>query len=284
MREIQQKPEFIVKTAMGRRQMSPHRLTVFVEGVSDMIFLTNIVDGTKKLYFQDLYGRQNVLDVVSQCEREHSPGQRQFAVALVDLDDDSLRDQKDLDHQWRVYVDAYDTDGPSRDLETMIIRSKVLDRILRNFDIPEHEFRSIRSKLAKACSVLGAAYVTKNLLPLEEQRLIGSFDGIEFPKFFDDKKLLVYESECFEECFKSVKSDQRRSELRMMFNNCLLGIGDNPWSFTRGHDLIEMLSRYLRRRTSKKVAFDFEVLVRNCHYPEFLTSNLYNKLLSIASD
>lgn len=282
--EITRDEEYQITAAIGRRLQHPHRLTVYVEGKSDESFFRKFEGDA--FYVQAMDGKEKTLKRISGCEQLHQRKScRQFAVALVDLDDDGLYDLVDLSHNWILYIDAYDDAGPSRDLETMLIRSKVLDRVLFEYGIDQDKCRTLRLKLGNACALMGAAYAAKSKLEMNLQTRVGSFDHVNFKNFVDIKNLTVYTNDCFEEYFKHVQDEELRTTLRGHFDSVYSSYVEKPWYLARGHDLVRLLSSHLSHIKKRLInVAELEKMLRVGHFPEFVTSEVYKRLETLAHE
>jgi hypothetical protein len=284
MSELSREDRYRISKAIGQRGMHPHRLTVYVEGKSDESFFSKY-DG-EFFYFTSVDGRDEAIDLINKCERVFDDGHhsRQYATALVDLDDNALTGFNFSSEKWITYIDAYDASGFSRDLECMLMRSKVFDLILKAYDIERPaDCVNLRNNLAKVCAVIGACYVVKNTFDIETQKDIGTFDGIKFNCFLDIQRMTIFVDDCFDQCFKNVIDVALLSEIRSRFDKVRIESKDNPWSLARGHDLVRVLAMYLSKRKKRIVnVAELERMFRTAHYPEFVSSGVYERLMMIA--
>lgn len=260
---------------------------LLVEGRSDETFYKNFVDhSTCRLRVTE--GKQRAIDILQILENETMPSGSTFAgvLAIVDADFDRL---ESLSPQ---SPNLLRTD--THDLETMIIQSPALDKLMDIFGSEEklEEFgRDVRTALLEAGKSIGYfLWLSKS------DNLNLTFDGIKFKEFINDKTLQVDELKLINEvknksqpAVKSALSDPVDIQKRIAAKK---KAGHDPWQVCRGHDLVEILSVGLRKALGSNQAIDVEAssekrkntlenqLMLAYEAAYFLKTQLYQELLT----
>jgi ribosomal protein L13E len=226
---------------------------LLVEGNSDETFYKNFVDrSTCRLRVTG--GKQRAIDILQILNNETAPNGSKFAgiLAIVDADFDRLESSP---HQ---SPNLLRTD--THDLETMILQSPALDKLLAIYcsDDKLKEFgRDVRTTLLEAGMSIGYF-----LWLSTSENLNLTFDGIKFKEFIDDKTLQINELKLINEVknksqptAKSALSDPTEIQKRIAAKK---KDDHDPWQVCRGHDLVEILSIGLRKALGSNKAIDVE--------------------------
>jgi Protein of unknown function (DUF4435) len=224
---------------------------LLVEGNSDEIFYKNFVDrSTCRLRVTG--GKQKAIDILQILNNETSPNGSKFAgiLAIVDADFDRLEPSP---HQ---SPNLLRTD--THDLETMILKSSALDKLLAIYcsDDKLKEFgRDVRTALLEAGMSIGYFLWLSN-----SENLNLTFDGLKFKEFIDDKTIRLDERKLINEvknksqpAAKSALSDPTDIQKRIAAKK---QNSHDPWQICRGHDLVEILSIGLRKAWGSNNAID----------------------------
>ncbi|ABA20568.1 conserved hypothetical protein [Trichormus variabilis ATCC 29413] len=220
---------------------------LLVEGGSDKIFYERFTD---KLTCQvhtvsgKPSSKQRVIAVLKILEQSDFPG----VLAIVDADFERLTTFS--------YSSPNLIRTDTHDLETMLIKSPALDKLIAEFGSEEkiNQFRrDIRLALLEAAIVVG--YLLFISLSNE---LNLTFDGITFSKFIDEQTLLIDELKLIKEvknksqAFSLKDEDLQQKLLNQKSNNY------DPWQVCCGHDLVEILSLSLRKVLGSNKPSDIE--------------------------
>ncbi|MEA5470044.1 DUF4435 domain-containing protein [Spirulina sp. 06S082] len=209
---------------------------LLVEGISDRLFYDRLVN---KLTCQIVpisgkpSSKNRVISVLQIFENESFYG----VLAIVDADFD------------RIISPSYNSPNLLRtdthDLETMLIQSVSLDKIVSEF-VSENKIETfqynLRQKLLTAAAKIGYLRLTS-----EEERLNLKFDNLTFSHFINEKTLELDE-------VKFIKEIQNKSNNYLLqdesFQQRLRNKKKNsydPWQICCGHDLVAILSVGLRK-------------------------------------
>jgi Protein of unknown function (DUF4435) len=218
---------------------------LLVEGRSDKIFYSNFIDNVL-CRFLVTDGKDNAMKTLNSLEKSGYTG----VLAIVDADFDRL----EISPPQSPNLLRTDT----HDLETMILKSPALDKLLAIYcsDDKLKEFgRNVRAALLEAGMSIGYfLWLSKS------ENLNLTFDGIKFKEFIDDKTLQINELKLINEVknksqptAKAVLSDpidiQKRIAAKKKDDH-------DPWQVCRGHDLVEILSIGLRKAWGSNDAID----------------------------
>lgn len=209
---------------------------VLVEGSSDKTFYERFVDKAE-CRLVSVSGKPSsklrVIAVLGILERSIFQG----VLAIVDADFD------------RLSTSAHNSPNILRtdthDLETMLINSFALDKVIAEFGSEEKitKFgRDVRTALIEAGMLVGyLRWVSQcNCLNL-------TFEGITFSKFTDEQTLQIDELKLIQEVKnKSQALSLKNEDLKQQLINKKSSSHD-PWQVCCGHDLVEILSFGLRK-------------------------------------
>ena len=222
---------------------------LLVEGGSDKIFYERFID---KLVCQIVIGsgKERVIAILDSLEKSNYSG----IIGIVDADFDRLNNIS--------YPSPNLLCTDTHDLETMLIQSPALDKVIAEFGSEEKiaKFGDVRIALLKAGQSIGY------LLWLSlDKELNLKFEGIEFGKFIDLKTLKIDESKLIIEVKNksqifSLSSQELQQQLIDRKNS-----SHDLWQVCRGHDLVEILSFGLRKTIGTNAPNDvkLEILERS---------------------
>lgn len=220
---------------------------LLVEGHSDRIFHERFVDQVACVSVS-ISGKPSsklrVIEVLSTLEKSSFPG----VLAVVDADFDHLK------------VSSHSSPNLIRtdthDLETMILNSSALEKVIAEFGSEEKIVklgRDVRTVLLEAGTPIGYLLWISQL---DELNL--AFNGITFSKFIDDQTLQIDELKLIQEVKNKSQAFALKSEdLQQRITN-QKSENHNPWQVCCGHDLVEILSLDLRKTIGSAKTSDVE--------------------------
>jgi hypothetical protein len=216
------------------RQQDP-RAVLVVEGPSDELFFERLADETR-CRIDIAHGRENALDAFEELCRSAFLG----ILFIVDADFDVL------DGRFPLPFGLLSTDV--HDLETMIVASPALDKLLRHTGQREklaafqQRHGDLRAHLIVSAAALG------RLLRMSLREGLGlRFEELRFARFVNDKTLEVDE-------VAMVKTVIDHSSKHALHPSAILAAlaaappaGEDPWQLACGHHLAEILAIGLRK-------------------------------------
>lgn len=224
---------------------------LLVEGSSDKVFYQRFVDELACELVEASgkpSSRQNAIDILEILEKSNFQG----VLAIVDADFDRLKSLVSNSPNL-LYTDTHD-------LETMLIQSPALNKVLAEFGSEEKiaQFkRDVRSALLEIAMSIG--YV---LWISQSDGLELTVNGITFSKFIDEQSLQINELQLIREVknksnkssyfIKKKEEDLQQRLISQKSNN------HDPWQVCRGHDLVQILSLGLRKALGTNKAADVE--------------------------
>lgn len=252
---------------------------LLVEGSSDKIFYQRFVD-KHACELVCVSGKPSsklrVIGVLEILEKSSFQG----VLAIVDADFDRLETSPPNSLNL-LYTDSHD-------LETMLLDSPALDKVITEFGSQEKiaKFnRDVRTALLEAGMSVG--YL---LWVSQCDGLNMTFDGITFSKFVDDRTLQIDELKLIREVKnKSQALSLKDEELQQRLTNKRSNSHDR-WQVCCGHHLVEILSLGLRKAIGSNKAADVEPhsLERNLRlaYEEvyFRKTRLYSDMITWESN
>jgi hypothetical protein len=200
---------------------------LIVEGDTDARVWENLVDSTK-CRVENASNKHNAVKVLNILEKDNFAG----VLAVVDADFDILEETVLLS-QNLLLTDTHD-------LETMLLKSPALEKVLREHGSREKIERfapDIRQTLLESAKIIG--YLRWASLKFN---YCLKFEGLKFKKFVDDQTLILDESKLI----KIVKDNSENpgldeKEIRANMDSLKTDTQD-MWHVCCGHDMISILS------------------------------------------
>lgn len=243
---------------------------LIVEGGDDGRLYGNFVDH-KNCRIIIAQGRDNAIQALSILEKDSFAG----VLALVDADF-WIVEKTSLPSPNLIITDTHD-------LETMIIKSPALDKIVSEFGHAgklEKLNRNVRSILLEKCVVIGCLRLIN-----ARSNLTLDFKNLSFNKFIDSSTLNVNVSELIRilkarSLSPALSESMLRQQIRDIENE-----NYDPWQICCGHDLVSLLSIGLSKLFGSTNARDIQVeplekslrLAYESAY--FVTTGVYKKLI-----
>lgn len=224
-----------------RREVSSSTF-LLVEGSSDKVFYERFVDNAA-CELEIAVGKLRVINVLEILDKSNFCG----VLGIVDADFDRL---ESLSHN---SPNLLLTD--THDLETMLINSPALDKVLREFGSEDKISKfgtDVRTALVEAGMLIGYLRWIS-----QRDRLNLTFSGIKYSKFIKEQNLQLDELGLIQEVknksqasFDNKEIQQRIAEQKNDCHDC--------WQVCCGHDLVEILSLGLRKAIGTMKPSDIE--------------------------
>jgi hypothetical protein len=231
-----------------RREISSSTF-LLVEGSSDKVFYERFVD---KLVceLETATGKIRVINVLEILDKSNFSG----VLGIVDADFDRL---ESLSHN---SPNLLLTD--THDLETMLINSPALDKVVREFGSEDKISKfgmDVRTALVEAGMSIGYLRWISH-----RDRLNLTFSGIKYSKFIKEQNLQLDELGLIQEVKNKSQASFDNKDIQQRIakqkNDC-----HDCWQVCCGHDLVEILSLGLRKAigTMKSSEIEPESLERS---------------------
>jgi Protein of unknown function (DUF4435) len=212
------------------------RSFLLVEGDTDRNFYRTFTD-IKNCQVTIAYNKATALQVVSILEKEAFSGILAIVDAGFDILEDKLPDSRNV-----LFTDTHD-------LETMIMKSPALEKVLIEFgseekidEIIETAKKDVRTLLLECGMTIG--YL--RWISLRE-KLSLKFEGLEFAQFIKKDSLHIEQLHFF----KAVKNKSQRLDIAdKQLEAYIQDLRDDAhdlWHVCCGHDLVCILSAALRK-------------------------------------
>jgi hypothetical protein len=200
---------------------------LIAEGDTDARVWKNLVDSTK-CRVENASNKDNAVKVLNILEKDNFAG----VLAVVDADFDILEETVLLS-QNLLLTDTHD-------LETMLLKSPALEKVLREHGSTEKIERfaqDIRPTLLQSAKIIG--YLRWASLKFN---YCLKFEGLAFNKFVDDRTLILDDSKLIQ----TVKNNSQKpgldeQEIRANMDSLKTNTQD-MWHVCCGHDMISILS------------------------------------------
>jgi hypothetical protein len=231
-----------------RREISSSTF-LLVEGSSDKVFYERFVD---KLVceLETATGKIRVINVLEILDKSNFSG----VLGIVDADFDRLESSSHNSPNLLL------TD--THDLETMLINSPALDKVVREFGSEDKISKfgmDVRTALTKAGMSIGYLRWISH-----RDRLNLTFSGIKYSKFIKEQNLQLDELGLIQEVKNKSQASFDNKDIQQRIakqkNDC-----HDCWQVCCGHDLVEILSLGLRKAigTMKSSEIEPESLERS---------------------
>jgi len=242
---------------------------LLVEGSSDKTFYERFID---KLACElvSTEGKKRAIETLAILEKSNFQG----ILAIVDADFDRLQDELSAN------PNLLRTD--THDLETMLINSPALDKVVTEFGSEKkiNNFnRDIRTVLLEAGMSVG--YL---LWISQGDGLNLKFEGIKFSKFIDENTLQIDELKLIREVKNKSQALSLKDENLQQQLITKKSQNRDRWQVCCGHHLVEILSFSLRKvfKSNKPTDVEPNILERSLRlaYEQvfFLETELYSEI------
>jgi hypothetical protein len=220
---------------------------ILVEGSSDKVFYERFIDKSSchlEITAGKPSSKQCAIEILEILEKSNFQG----VLAIVDADFDYLQNTTVTS------PNLLRTD--THDLETMLIKSSALEKVISEFGSEEKITQLNRDIREVLISVGVAVGYLRYISQSDELNL--TFEGITFSKFIDEKNWqfnevkLIQEIKNKSQAFYLKDEDLEKRLFTEKSNN------QDPWQVCCGHDLVEILSLGLRKAIGTNKTADVE--------------------------
>lgn len=254
------------------------RPLLFVEGSSDRTFMKIMF--RSNVHVKPWNFKSSALEAIDICKNQcKTYGYKQRALAIVDLDYDRIFNDVIEDSKWVMYVDVYNQESPSRDLEVMVFRSDALYKVLCKYD-RESDSAHIRHQILSQAAYIGAADVFRQELPKTLTCRMKSWRKLDFEEFFNHESLTLNLSKFVDYAI----GEQIYS--RCPKDGIIRDIGEiyvkySHTELARGHDVVRMLSAHVLGGFEEHKFLSIEAqLVTACEQSEFTSYEVIKRIQS----
>ena len=248
LRPYSDKPENIC--SLARQMFGAKRLcTVVVEGNNDKRMFENWLSGCR---LHDCKGKRSVVDVYKHYKnnRKVYNTDASFMYFVVDLDFDLISNECLIDDECFIY-NSFCHEQSYNDMEPFLVSTPAFERVLSNYDI-KSDGGAIRHKLRIASAVLGSFRAADFLIKRDEKLSNSVLNGLDVCHYFKEGDIFVDPGsvekgvEGFSN-YNGMYAESLIEKARKLRNEHLDG-----WSLSRGHDLTEMLSLFLKGKGRRR--------------------------------
>ncbi len=231
-------PDSIANSIILTRRYPSYEFRSFliVEGDTDRIFYKTLI-GEDKCQIRSVGNKSTALQVLSILEKEKFPG----VLVIIDADFDVL-EGKLLASQNVLLTDTHD-------IETMIIKSPALEKVLGEFGSEEKIARITQDNGKGVREILLACSIPIGYLRWVSLRegLSLKFEGVNFSKFVDAITLIINPPRLIQ----AVKNNSQRLDITDAPLKASLQALKNDthdlWYVCCGHDMVHILSMGLHK-------------------------------------
>ena len=233
--------------------------TIVVEGDNDRRFLGNWLSGCR---FHVCKGKSFVIETYRyyKSNKNKYNSNVPFIYFIADLDFDLITKKDIIVDDCFIYNSLCSVQSYN-DMEAFLVSTPSFEKVLSNFDVGANEASSLRHKLRRASSVLGSFRAADLLVQKEGGIRRSVLNGFDFYPYFDPKDVCVDPCSIESGIRRHLCSDRGRVDSLIIKAKCLRDEHSEGWGLSRGHDITELLSLYIRDGLSKRHG-DLEMLLR----------------------
>lgn len=210
---------------------------LLVEGDTDKKFYSRFIDRAAcqiVILSGKPSSKQRVIAVLEKLENSEFQG----ILAIVDADCDRLLETLPYNSPNLLRTDTHD-------LETMLLKSPALEKVLAEFG-SEEKISKFQREIRDVLLVAGLSVGYLRWIS-QVERLELTFNGIDFGKFIDKNTIEIQETQLIE----VVKKKSQRLDINNQdISDRIVSIKNpshDPWQVCCGHDLVEIFSWALRK-------------------------------------
>lgn len=257
LRTYSEKAEYAIKRAQMNYSGAKTSTLIF-EGDTDAKFVRNFLT-SQCIKVLTVDGKQNVVQAWKMASQRRLP----YIHFFVDLDYDAISGKKLVKHDNFHYVlGDFESDSIksySNDIESALLRTSALRKILAqkycsdSFDLVEIQSHAemLRERLRIAGAELGSLRAAEIIYYGEtrERTIDGGFNIDD--QWYVARDIRVDRSSLRSSLMRSCRGHSSAMERVFSIADELLETYGSGWELSRGHDLTEMLSRYLTSHGSR---------------------------------
>lgn len=251
------KPDFAYNRARQAFNVTKKR-TVVVEGESDKDYFERWVSGCK---FHACSGKDAVIGVYEYYRRRRQRD-LEFMCFVVDLDYDRILGGDLIEDECFIY-NSLSSDVVFNDLEVFLVNTEAFEKVLSQFGFDDGDVSRIRHELRDASSVLGSFRAADFFVRRNNGLSRSVLNGLNVTHCFDANNIYVDPGVVGDVIGRSsgyggLYLDELIDKARHLRNDYCGG-----WELSRGHDVTDMLSLFLREQGVGRFGrLDLEILLR----------------------
>lgn len=259
LKQFSDKPGAICSQA--RHMFGDKRVcTVVVEGGNDKLMFENWLSGCR---IHDCKGKRSVIEVYKHYKKNIKSynTDASFMYFVVDLDFDLIYNDDLIEDECFIY-NSFCRERSCNDMEAFLVSTPAFERVLSGYNI-KGDSEVIRNKLRVASAVLGSFRAADFMIKREKCLSNSVLNGLEVCHFFNSRDIFVDPAsvekgvEGFSN-YEGVYAENLIKTARRLRDDYIDG-----WGLSRGHDLTEMLSLFLKKRGRRRCeVWDVENMLR----------------------
>lgn len=273
----------IVSTARAMFTGSGKKKTIIVEGVNDCRFLNQWFGDNNNIRFVAANGKTNVIHTYNDFLKNTMMVKNKAMFFCVDVDWDFIHGKTEYNKDFFILNSAclFNKKHFHNDLEIFLINTVALKKVLSSYDvnIEGDNLLKLKTKLELASRTIGkyraADDITKKRLFLSQSVL----NGLDAMSFFNPEKMEVDEDSLVSSMSRwsnyPIHVDDLIEDAEILNSKYTL-----PWSLSNGHDVTEMLAKYICSikgwEELKKEKIETELRI-SCELADFSITPMYEK-------
>jgi hypothetical protein len=279
LRKFQKNPKHLLNTALTMFR-SKKIQTAVVEGVCDKRFLSQWMSPENPLRFDGFDGKE-LVELAYADSKSKPYSAYDFLYFFADVDFDVLV-QRGLNRAPTFFYNAFCFDENRlhyNDLETYLLNTKALEKVLVNFDIEAKEASSLRELLERGSRLIGSLRAADVIVKRANRLSSSVLNGLDIRALFNARDLSFNEAELFKALPNWSNYREHTDELIETAQR-LNRESPTEWHLSRGHDVTEMLALHLEQRGNRGMTPEkVELLLRlACELDDFRNSPMGKQL------
>ena len=279
LRRFQTDPKNLLNTALSLYRSKCIK-TAVVEGKCDKRFLSQWIAPGSELRFDGFDGKR-LVERAFKDSHAKPYSDHDFLYFFADVDFDGVTKEPLHDHPAFIYnVFCFDQKRVIfNDLETYLLNTTALEKVLVNFDVENQAAPGIREKIECASRKVGclraADFVVQKRLNLRSSVL----NGLELKAFFNASEISI-DSSVLHRALPNWSNHKEHVDELIETAVQLDREWPALWSLTRGHDATEMLALHLCSRNHHGISAEkIELMLRlACELTEFDQSPMAKRI------
>ena len=279
LRRFQTDPKTLLNTALSLYR-SKRIKTAVVEGICDKRFLNQWITPGTELRFDGFDGKK-LVELAFVNSRLKPYVDHEFMYFFADVDFDGVANKSLHDHPSFIYhVFCFDQRRVLfNDLETYLLNTTALEKVLANLDIEPEAAVGLRERLERASRNIGSFRAADSVVQRKLNLRSSILNGLELRAFFKDREIAI-DTEALKKALPNWSN--YREHVDELIDTAAKLDRESPtlWSLSRGHDATEMLALHLESRGHRGMSPEkIELMLRlACEFREFEQSPMAKRI------
>lgn len=254
--------------------------TAVVEGLCDKRFLNQWIAPGTQLRFDGFDGK-SLVELAFVNSRLKPYVDHDFMYFFADVDFDGVAKKALHEHPSFIYhVFCFDQRRVLfNDLETYLLNTTALEKVLANLDIEPDAAAGLRERLERASRSIGSFRAADSVVQRKLNLRSSVLNGLEVRAFFKEREITI-DAEALKKALPNWSNYKEHIDELIETAAKLDRESPTLWSLSRGHDATEMLALHLESRGHRGISTEkIELMLRlACEFTEFERSPMAKRI------